>query len=224
VSCYHIFLQPAYPILLYGILKPDFIYYCISEIIFNWKGIIMAATPSNMLPLGTVAPDFTLMDTVSGRQMNLSELKSDIATVIMFICNHCPFVKHIQDKLAEVSNLYKEKGVSFIGISSNDMENYPEDSPERMKEVAKRMNYSFPYLYDETQDVARAYQAACTPDFYIFDKDLKCLYRGQFDDARPGNNIPVTGRDLKAALDNILNGIAVDPGQKPSIGCNIKWK
>jgi thiol-disulfide isomerase/thioredoxin len=184
----------------------------------------MAATPSNMLPLGTIAPDFTLLDTVSGRKMNLSELKSDIATVIMFICNHCPFVKHIQDKLAEVSNLYKEKGVSFIGISSNDIENYPEDSPERMKEVAKRMNYSFLYLYDETQDVARAYLAACTPDFYIFDKDLKCVYRGQFDDARPGNNIPVTGRDLKAALDNILNGIAVDSDQKPSIGCNIKWK
>ena len=184
----------------------------------------MAATPSNMLPLGTIASDFTLVDTVSGRKMNLNNLRSDIATVIMFICNHCPFVKYIQSELAEVSNLYKGKGISFIGISSNDIENYPDDSPERMKEVAEEFGYSFPYLYDETQDVARAYQAACTPDFYIFDKNLKCVYRGQFDDSRPGNDILVTGKDLKAALDNILAGKAVDPDQKPSIGCNIKWK
>jgi peroxiredoxin len=184
----------------------------------------MTAIPSNMLPLGTMAPDFRLLDTVSQKQLSLSDLKSDIATVIMFICNHCPYVKHVQDKLTEVTGQYKEKGISFIAISSNDVKNYPEDSPEKMKEIANKKGYSFPYLYDETQDVARAYQAACTPDFYIFDKNLKCVYRGQFDDSRPGNNIPVSGKDLKVALDNILQGLPVNAEQKPSIGCNIKWK
>ncbi|MCS6805111.1 MAG: thioredoxin family protein [Acidobacteriota bacterium] len=184
----------------------------------------MAATPSNMIPLGTIAPDFTLPDTVTGRMMSLQELKSDIATVIMFICNHCPYVQHVQHELVRLAKDYQPKGISFIAISSNDVVGYPDDAPDKMKEVAERLGYPFPYLYDETQEVAKAYQAACTPDFYIFDKDLKCVYRGQLDDSRPGNLIPVTGRDIRAALDSILRGEPVNPDQKPSIGCNIKWK
>lgn len=184
----------------------------------------MAATPSNMIPLGTIAPDFTLPDTVTGRMMSLQELKSEIATVIMFICNHCPYVQHVQHELVRLAKDYQPKGISFIAISSNDVVGYPDDAPDKMKEVAERLGYPFPYLYDETQEVAKAYQAACTPDFYIFDKDLKCVYRGQLDDSRPGNLIPVTGRDIRAALDSILRGEPVNPDQKPSIGCNIKWK
>jgi peroxiredoxin len=184
----------------------------------------MAETPSTMMPLGTVAPDFKLPDTISGNSLGLEDLRSDKATVVMFVCNHCKFVKHIQKKLVEVSSQYKQKGISFIAISSNEIENYPDDAPDKMKEVAENFGYSFPFLYDESQDVARAYQAACTPDFYVFDRDLKCVYRGQFDDARPGDEIPVTGTDLKEALDNILAGEPVTPNQKPSIGCNIKWK
>ncbi|KHD08368.1 alkyl hydroperoxide reductase [Candidatus Thiomargarita nelsonii] len=184
----------------------------------------MARTPSNMMPLGTIAPDFTLPNTVTGDTVTLSDLKSDIATVIMFICNHCPYVKHVQDELVKLGNDYQAKGVSFIAISANDVVNYPEDSPDKMKIVAQQLGYSFPYLYDETQEVAKAYQAACTPDFYIFDKDLKCAYRGQLDDARPKNNTPVTGKDIRAALDAILTGQPVNSAQKPSIGCNIKWK
>lgn len=184
----------------------------------------MAVTPSNMMPLGTIAPDFTLPDTVTGRMMSLRELKSDIATVIMFICNHCPFVQHVQHELVRLANDYQPKGISFIAISSNDVVGYPDDAPDKMKEVAQRLGYPFPYLYDETQEVAKAYDAACTPDFYIFDKDLKCVYRGQLDDSRPGNLIPVTGRDIRAALDSILRGEPVNPDQKPSVGCNIKWK
>lgn len=184
----------------------------------------MAVTPSNMVPLGTIAPDFTLPDTVSGRMMSLRELKSEIATVIMFICNHCPYVQHVQHELVRLANDYQPKGISFIAISSNDVVGYPDDAPDKMKEVAERLGYPFPYLYDETQQVAKAYDAACTPDFYIFDKDLKCVYRGQLDDSRPGNLIPVTGRDIRAALDSILRGEPVNPDQKPSVGCNIKWK
>ncbi len=184
----------------------------------------MARTPSNMMPLGTIAPDFTLLNTVTGETVTLSDLKSDIATVIMFICNHCPYVKHVQDELVKLANDYQAKGVSFIAISANDAVNYPDDSPDNMKIVAQQLGYSFPYLYDETQEVAKAYQAACTPDFYIFDKDLKCAYRGQLDDARPKNNTPVTGKDIRAALEAILTGQAVNSDQKPSIGCNIKWK
>jgi len=184
----------------------------------------MARTPSNMMPLGTIAPDFTLPNTVTGDTVTLSDLKSDIATVIMFICNHCPYVKHVQGELVKLANDYQAKGVSFIAISANDVVNYPEDSPEKMKIVAQQLGGSIPYLYDETQEVAKVYQAACTPDFYIFDKDLKCVYRGQLDDARPKNNTPVTGKDIRAALDAILTGQAVNPDQKPSIGCNIKWK
>jgi peroxiredoxin len=184
----------------------------------------MARTPSNMLPLGTPAPDFTLLDTVSGKTVSLNELKSDKATVIMFICNHCPFVKHVDEAIVSLAKDYQAKRVSVIAISSNDVENYPQDSPELMKEEAEKVGYTFPYLYDETQEVAKAYDAACTPDFYVFDKDLKCAYRGQLDDSRPGNDKPVTGKDLRAALDEILEGKEVSAQQIPSLGCNIKWK
>ncbi|MFQ5750875.1 MAG: thioredoxin family protein [bacterium] len=184
----------------------------------------MAETPSNMVPLGTTAPDFSLPDTVSGKTLSLSELKSDKATVVMFICNHCPFVKHVNHELVNLVKDYKPQGISFVAISSNDVVNYPEDSPDKMKQVAEQLGYPFPYLYDESQEVARAYEAACTPDFYVYNKELKLVYRGQLDDARPSNSIPVTGKDLRAALDAILNSQPINPDQKPSIGCNIKWK
>jgi thiol-disulfide isomerase/thioredoxin len=184
----------------------------------------MAETPSTMLPLGTIAPDFTLMDVRTDKMMTLRELKSDVATVVMFICNHCPYVKLIQDRLAEVAKHYQTHGVSFIAINSNDVQNYPADAPDKMKIEAEKHKYSFPYLFDETQQVAKAYQAACTPDFYIFDKNLACVYRGRFDEATPGNKKPVTGEDLCHALDNILTGKLVSANQKPSVGCNIKWK
>jgi len=184
----------------------------------------MAATPSTMIPLGTIAPDFNLPETVSGKNKSLHDLKSEKATVIMFICNHCPFVKHINKVLVNFSTDYIASGVSFIAISSNDVINYPDDSPEKMKETAAGLGYPFPYLYDESQDVAKAYDAACTPDFFIFDGELKLVYRGQLDDSRPDNGIPVTGKDIRAALDNILSGTPVNDVQKPSIGCNIKWK
>lgn len=184
----------------------------------------MARTPSNMLPLGTVAPDFKLPDTISGKVLSLDELRSDKATVIMFICNHCPFVKHVDKGIVALARDYQRKGVNFIGISANDVENYPQDAPDLMKIEAAKVGYSFPYLYDESQEVAKAYDAACTPDFYIFDKDLKCVYRGQLDDSRPGNGKPVTGRDMRLALDEILAGQPVSSTQIPSLGCNIKWK
>ncbi len=184
----------------------------------------MALTESRMVPLGTKAPDFTLPDVISGKELSLEDLKSDKATVIMFICNHCPYVKHIQKGLVELANDYIPKGISFIAINSNDVENYPEDSLEKMKEVAERLGYPFPYLFDETQEVAKAYGAECTPDFFVFDKDLRLVYRGQMDDSRPGNGVPVTGKDLRRVLDCILEGKEVPKDQKPSIGCNIKWK
>ncbi|QYO63226.1 thioredoxin family protein [Leptolyngbya sp. 7M] len=184
----------------------------------------MAATETTQIPLGFRAPNFTLPDAVSGREMSLNELKGENATVVMFICNHCPFVKHVNAELVRLANDYMPKGVSFIAINSNDIENYPEDSPENMKMWAERLGYPFPYLFDETQDLARAYHAACTPDFSIFDKDLLCVYRGQLDGSRPGNNVTNDGRDIRAALDNILAGRPVSSDQRPSLGCNIKWK
>ena len=184
----------------------------------------MSRTPSNMLPLGTPAPDFKLPDTISGKELSLDTLRSDRATVIMFICNHCPFVKHVDDGIVALAKDYQSLGVSFVAISSNDVEHYPQDAPGLMKVEAERVGYTFPYLYDESQQVAKAYDAACTPDFYIFDKDMKCAYRGQLDDSRPGNGRPVTGKDIRAALDEILNGKAVSVPQTPSLGCNIKWK
>jgi peroxiredoxin len=184
----------------------------------------MAATPSTMMPLGTIAPDFCLPDTVSGARLCLQELCGNTATVVMFICNHCPYVIHVQDQLVALAHDYRSKGVSFIAISANDARNYPADAPEQMTATAARWGNPFPYLYDESQAVARAYQAACTPDFFVFDKELKCVYRGQLDDARPKNEIPVTGKDLRAALNAIIAGQPVNSEQKPSIGCNIKWK
>lgn len=177
-----------------------------------------------MLALNTIAPAFTLLDTVSNKLRNLDALRGKQGTVIMFICNHCPFVKHIQTELVRISSIYQTKGVAFIAISANDATSYPEDAPDKMKLVAKKLAYPFPFLYDETQKVAKAYHAACTPDLFLFNQALKCVYRGQLDDSRPGNGIPVTGRDLCNALDNLLTGKPIDENQKPSLGCNIKWK
>ncbi len=184
----------------------------------------MARTPSNMLPLGTKAPDFALPDTVSENQYTLEELKGTKGTVVMFICNHCPFVIHVNPMLSNLGKRYQEKGIGFIAISSNDIVNYPQDAPDLMKTIAQKAGYSFPYLYDSTQQVAKAYEAACTPDFYLFDADLKLAYRGQLDDSRPGNGIALSGYDLANAMDSLLQGNEIDPIQKPSIGCNIKWK
>ena len=184
----------------------------------------MAATESTMIPLGTSAPEFSLPDVVSGETKSLHQLKSDKATVIMFICNHCPFVKHVCHGLVKLANDYLPKGISFVAINSNDVVAYPEDSPERMKAVARELGYPFPYLYDESQEVARAYDAVCTPDFFIFDSSMKLVYRGQLDDSRPSNGIPVSGESIREALDDILEGQPVSPHQKPSIGCSIKWK
>ena len=183
----------------------------------------MALTPSNMVALGTEAPKFKLLDTVSNKVLTLEELKSDKATVIMFVCNHCPYVKHLQEGLVSLAEDYIPEGVSFIAISSNDVESYPEDAPELMREEAKKWGYSFPYLYDETQIVARQYDAACTPDFYIYDGALQLVYRGQLDGSRPGNGVPVTGNDIREALDDLLKGNPISEAQTPSQGCNIKW-
>lgn len=183
----------------------------------------MAQVESNMMKLGTKAPTFSLPDVVSGKTISLSDVKSNIATIVVFICNHCPFVKHINSKLVEVANKYQAQGVQFITISSNDVETHPHDGPEFMKQIAEQNSYPFPYLYDETQEVAKAYRAECTPDFFMFDGDLKCVYRGQFDDSRP-NKGEATGKDLSAALDAVIAGEKVSEVQKPSIGCNIKWK
>jgi len=184
----------------------------------------MARTPSNMLPLGTIAPDFSLLDTVSNTTLHLNNLKGEHGTVIMFICNHCPFVIHVNEAMVALAKDYQAKGIAFIAISSNDVENYPQDSPEKMKTHAAIEGYPFPYLYDESQNVAKAYDAACTPDFYLFDTELKLIYRGQLDDSRPGNGIPLTAKDLKHALDCVIEGKENTAPQKPSIGCNIKWK
>lgn len=183
----------------------------------------MALTLSNMMELGTKAPNFALTDTVSGHTVTLADMKSEVATVVFFICNHCPYVKHINAKMVEVANKYKAKGVKFVAISSNDVKTYPQDSPENMKKVAKEERYPFPYLFDETQEVAKAYQAECTPDLFVFDAELKCVYRGQFDDSRPNKGI-ATGKDLSNALDTIIAEEEVCKDQKPSVGCNIKWK
>ena len=184
----------------------------------------MALTPSNMLPLGTLAPDFSLVDTKDDDIKSLNSLKGDSGTLVMFICNHCPFVIHVNEQLVKLANDYQSKGISTIAISSNDVVNYPQDGPDKMKTHAAANHYPFPYLYDETQAVAKAYDAACTPDFFLFDKELKLVYAGQLDNSRPGNGIPVTGKDLRAAMDAVVNEEPVDSNQKPSMGCNIKWK
>ena len=184
----------------------------------------MALTPSNMLPLGTSAPDFNLIDTKDDQPKSLDSLKGTHGTLVMFICNHCPFVIHVNKQLVQLANDYSSKGINCIAISSNDVVNYPQDGPDKMKVHAKENLYPFPYLYDETQDVAKAYDAACTPDFFLFDQDLKLVYAGQLDGSRPGNDIPVTGEDLRAAMDALLRQDTINPNQKPSMGCNIKWK
>jgi peroxiredoxin len=183
---------------------------------------LMVAVNSTMLPLGTAAPDFRLPDT-NGRMVSLSDFKGK-PLLVAFICNHCPYVKHIRSGLAQFARDYEARGAALVGINSNDVANYPDDSPAKMKEEVKSAAYVFPYLYDESQAVAKAYRAACTPDLYLFDKSHKLVYRGQFDDSRPGNGLPVTGKDLRAALEAVLAGKPVSPNQKPSIGCNIKWK
>jgi len=179
---------------------------------------------STMQALGSIAPDFTLPDTISGQDVSLSNVASDVATVIMFICNHCPFVQHVNSELVSLSNEYMAKGVSFAAISANDAENYPEDSPDKMKQYAERLGYKFPYLYDDTQEVAKTYGAACTPDFFVYDKDLKLVYRGRMDGSTPGNDVPLTGEELRAALDAIIAGQPVNQKQTPSVGCGIKWR
>jgi peroxiredoxin len=183
----------------------------------------MVATPSTMLPLGTPAPDFRLPDP-AGRLHALVDFADADVLVVMFLSNHCPYVQHIRSALARVVAEYQAKGVGAAGIMSNDIVNYPDDAPERMAGEVRRVGYTFPYLYDETQEVAQAYRAACTPDFFVFDRDRKLVYRGQFDGSRPSNDVPVTGRDLRAALDATLSGKAVQEPQHPSMGCNIKWR
>ena len=176
------------------------------------------------MDLGTLAPDFNLPDTVSGNTVSLQVVKGENGTIIIFLCNHCPYVIHVNEEIVSICNEYAAKGVGSVGISSNDVENYPDDSPEKMKIHAETVKYPFPYLYDEDQSVAKAYDAACTPDFYLFDGEMKLVYRGQLDGSRPGSKLPVTGRDLRASLDAILNQVPVDSVQRPSAGCNIKWK
>lgn len=183
----------------------------------------MARTPSTMLPLGTTAPAFLLHDT-DGKTVSLTDFTRKPALLVMFICNHCPFVKHLRSALAQLGEEYQPKGVAIVAISSNDVAGYPADSPEKMAEEKQAAGYTFPYLYDASQEVAKAYRAACTPDFFLFDRDQRLVYRGQFDDSRPGDGKPITGRDLKAALDALLKGQAVGTEQRPSIGCNIKWR
>lgn len=183
----------------------------------------MVKTASTMLPLGTQAPDFSLPDT-NGRRVSLDDFSRQPALLVAFICNHCPYVKHVADGFAELIREYRKRGAAVVAINSNDAANYPEDSPAKMADEVKLRGYEFPYLYDETQAVAKAYGAACTPDFFVFDKDRKLVYRGQMDSSRPNSGVPVTGEDLRAALDAVLAGKPVSSDQKPSIGCNIKWK
>lgn len=184
----------------------------------------MVRVPSTMLPLGTRAPDFRLPEPSTGRTVALSDHAASRALLVVFLSNHCPFVKHIADALAAFGREYGARGLAMVGINANDVANHPEDSPERMKDEVALRGYTFPYLFDETQEVAKAYQAACTPDFFLFDKERKLVYRGQFDASRPGNEEPITGRDLRRACDAVLAGELVSADQTPSIGCNIKWK
>ena len=182
----------------------------------------MVDTLSTMLPIGTPAPDFSLTDTVTGNTVSIGDCTGK-SLVVMFICNHCPFVIHIQDGLVSFGNDYRDADVSMVGISANDAKKYPGDAPDKLADMARRNGYAFPYLYDETQEVAKSYTAACTPDFFVFDSDRTLVYRGQFDSSRPSNSIPVTGSDLRAAVEAVLADQEVSPVQRPSIGCNIKW-
>jgi peroxiredoxin len=189
----------------------------------RWKLFFMALTPSTMLALGTSAPDFRLPDT-NGKTVSLADFKDAPALLVVFMCNHCPYVKHIRAGLAALARDYQKRGAAIVGINSNDATTHPGDSPEKMKDEVRQNGYTFPYLIDESQTVAKAYRAACTPDIFLFDKNRKLAYRGQFDGSRPGKDLPVTGKDVRAALDAVLAGKPVPPDQTPSIGCNIKWK
>lgn len=182
------------------------------------------AIPSVMLPLGTVAPPFSLHDVVKGQVYSLDSFAEKTALLIMFICRHCPYVVHIEQEIAKIGRDYLETGLGILAISSNDAVGYPDDAPPKLKEMAQRLDLTFPFCHDETQEVAKAYQAACTPDFYLFNYDRRLVYRGQPDDSRPGNNRPVTGRDLRNAIEAVLAGKPVDGAQRASIGCSIKWK
>ncbi|MFH6997256.1 thioredoxin family protein [Flavobacterium sp. FlaQc-57] len=184
----------------------------------------MARTPSNMVPLGTIAPDFRLKDTNSNNEYSFKDLKGSKGTLVMFICNHCPFVLHVIKEVIMIANDYRVQGLGVVAISSNDIEKHPEDSPELMTEFAFKNKIDFPYLFDETQEVAKAYDAACTPDFYLFDNQNRLFYRGQLDDSRPGNGIPLSGSNLRSAIDALIYNRSLNEIQKPSIGCNIKWK
>lgn len=184
----------------------------------------MSETPSTMLELGTKAPNFELNDVVTNETIALSDFDYSRALLVVFMCNHCPYVKNIKEGLVELANDYDEEDLGMVAISSNDVENYPDDSPEKMAEEAEKFGYPFPYLFDETQEVAKAYHAACTPDFFLFDENRELVYRGQFDDSRPGNDEPVTGKDLRDAIDLLLEDGEVIEDQTPSMGCNIKWK
>ncbi|MEQ9188151.1 MAG: thioredoxin family protein [Cryomorphaceae bacterium] len=184
----------------------------------------MSLTYTAEISLGYDAPTFQLLDTVSGSTLSLSDVRGDKGLVVMFICNHCPYVVHVREELVRLANAYIDKGVGFVAISSNDVVNYPEDGPEEMKDLANRLDFPFPYLYDEDQSVAKAYKAACTPDFSVFDSELTCVYRGRLDDSSPGNGVPLTGNDLRRALDQLLGEGSVTMQQLPSMGCNIKWK
>lgn len=184
----------------------------------------MALTESKMLDLGTQAPDFNLPDTVSGDLKSYSDIKGEQGTVVLFLCNHCPYVIHVNEELVKIANEYLKKGIGFVAISSNDVINYPDDAPDKMKLIAKVLRYPFPYLYDESQSVARAYDAACTPDIYVFDGHNHLYYRGRLDESRPGNDKPLNGKDLRLALDLLLRGEPPLQKQYPGAGCNIKWK
>ncbi len=184
----------------------------------------MAKTLSTMLELGTAAPDFSLPDAVSGKTVSLNDFAGKKALLTMFICRHCPFVKHVEQELARLGRDYAQKDAAIVAISANDAAEFPDDAPESLKEMAEQLGFTFPFLYDESQETAKAYSAACTPDFFLFDRSRKLVYRGQLDDSRPESGIPVTGKDLRAALDAVLNDEAANPDQRASIGCNIKWK
>src|SRR5262245_37547759 len=182
------------------------------------------AIPSTMLALGTKAPEFELPDVTTGRTVSLSDFEDKPALLLMFICRHCPYVRHVRTELARLGHDFADSGLGIVAISSNDIHAYPEDAPESLAEEAREAGYVFPYLFDETQEVAKAYTAACTPDFFLFDEDRALVYRGQFDDSRPSNGLPVTGRDLRAAIDAVLSGGLVAKDQRASIGCGIKWR
>ncbi|MGA2182857.1 MAG: thioredoxin family protein [Bryobacteraceae bacterium] len=184
----------------------------------------MALTESTMLALGTPAPDFHLPDLISGKTIGLSDLSGTKALLVMFICRHCPYVQHVRGELARLGADYTEKSLRIVAVSSNDAATYPDDAPDSLRAMATELGFNFPFLYDETQQTARDYSAACTPDFFLFDEARRLAYRGQLDDSRPGNGKPLTGRDLRAAIDTLLRGETVDPNQRPSVGCNIKWK